>query len=442
MTPAMPEPDGGWRNRRARRRAENAHALNLRTEARQKSANQTAAEREASRSQDPLSWPMRIVVTSVGGFVLAVVAAIALVVVAAQIGFYQARLATKDIDLSGLGIHHKLNLPAFTPVATEGVVWATTLLAVVMVIRNRTAGLWTRSMWTFASIAAFVNTWYSINDEHDLLGGALRGGLSLAGPFLVHLFIAWCRHLRTGRTVREARVEASIRWAAIGRLILSVLVTVAAHILHPFIAANTLGYYLGVQQWTYRDAWNAASLDYRMKIQGALEAARQRPGETADNADGDTASDDSRPAIVNPTSVPAWGPGEVDELAAKLADPHLAADAFGTASDQRRPSACDAAGPGSDGGRHAADNSGRTRPNPTGKAARPRTTRRPTKLLGAADVDVSDLLDAAREEAAKLLAAGRFNRDSLIAALRVRKLTVGGRRKSAIYNAILNEQKG
>lgn len=442
MTPAMPEPDGGWRNRWARRRAEHAYSLNVRTEARRHAAAQTAVEREAGRGHDPLSWPMRIVVTFVGGFVLAVAAVIALVVVAAQIGFYQARLATKDIDLSGLGIHHTLNLPAFTPVATEGVVWATTLLAVVMVIRNRTAGLWTRSMWTFASIAAFVNTWYSINDEHDLLGGALRGGLSLAGPFLVHLFIAWCRHLRTGRTVQEARADASIRWAAIGRLILAVLMSVAAHIRHPLIAANALGYYLGIQQWTYRDAWNAASLDYRMKIQGLIEAAGQRPADAADGNGTGTADGGGHAAFTNPTSVPAWTPAEVDELAAKLADPNLAADAFDTAPDQARPPQQDGDGPRPNSGRHAADNDGRPRPNPTGKAARPRTSRRPTKLLGAADVDVSDLLPAAREEAAKLREAGRLNRDSLIAALRARGLTVGGRRKSAIHNAILNEQKG
>lgn len=438
MTPAMPEPDGGWRNRRARRRAEHAYALNLRTEARRHAGAQTATDREAGRAQDPLSWPMRIVVTLVGGFVLAVAAVIALVVVAAQIGFYNARLATKNIDLSGLGIHHMLNLPSFTPLATEGVVWATTLLAVVMVIQNRTAALWTRSMWTFASIAAFVNTWYSINDERDLLGGALRGGLSLAGPFLVHLFIAWCRHLRTGRTLQQARAEGVIRWAAIGRTVLAVLISIGAHIRHPRIALNSIGYYLGVQQWTYRDAWNAASLEYRMKIQGLIEAAGQRPSPAADS---DT-EDEARRPIAAATSTPAWTQAEADELAAKLADPNLTADLFGTAPDQPRPPRGAAAGQRPDSGRQAADDTPRPRPTPTGKAARPRTSRRPTKLLSAADVDLSDLLPAAREEATKLRAAGRLNRDSLLASLRKLGHTVGGRRKAAIYNAILNEQKG
>jgi hypothetical protein len=386
---------------------------------------------------------MRTLVGLVGGFVLAVAAVIALVVVAAQIGFYRAHLTTKTIDLAGLGIQHRLDLPTFTPLATEGLVWATTLLAVVMVVLNRSAGLWTRSMWTFASIAAFVNTWYSINDERDLFGGALRGGLSLAGPFLVHLFILWCRHLRTGRTLAQARVEGAVRWAAIGRVVLAVLIAIGAHIRHPFIALNAIGYYLGVQQWTYRDAWNAASLEYRMRVQDLVEAAGRRPTEAADNTGADTADSGSRAVFTNPTSVAAWTQTEVDELAAKLADPNLAADAFNLGPDRARPPRPAVDGPRTDSGRTTADNDGRPRTNPIGKAARPRGARRPTKLLAAADVDVSDLLPAAREVAAELATTGRpLNRDNLVAGLRSRKLTVGGRRKTAIYNAILNEQKG
>jgi hypothetical protein len=455
MTPAMPEPAGGWRNRRARRRAERAFARDLETESRQRAATQTAADRDAGRIQDPLSWAMRIVVGLVGGFVLAVAAVIALVVVAAQIGFYQAHLTTKTIDLAGLGIQHRLDLPTFTPLATEGLVWATTLLAVVMVVLNRTAGLWTRSMWTFASIAATVNTWYSINDERDLFGGALRGGLSLAGPFLVHLFILWCRHLRTGRTLAQARVEFAVRWSTIGRIVLAVLISIGAHIRHPRIAGNALGYYLGIQQWSYRDAWNAASLEYRMKVQGLIEAAGKRPERAAGSAsvaaaetaveDGPEAAarDEAQRPIPAPTSRPAWTQQEADELAAKLADPNLTADLFSTGPDQLRPSRDPAARPSSTGGRQAAGTDPRPRPNPTGKAARPRTAKRPTRLLAAADVDVSDLLPAAREVAAELATAGRaLNRDNLLAGLRRRKLTVGGRRRTAIYNAILNEQKG
>lgn len=478
MTTALTAPDGGWKSRRARRRAELAQAMNLLTDARRKRATQSAAERAAGQSEDPMSWPLRILAGLVALIVLAVAAVIGVVIIGAQIGFYQANLTVKTISFAALGVDTPLDLPTFTPIATEGVVWATTLLAVVMVLLNRTATLWTQSMWFFASIAAFVNTWHSVFEEKDLFGGLLRGGLSLAGPFLVHLFILWCRHLRTGRTLAQARIDTAVRWASLRGVAVGLALLVGRHVAHPVIAGRALGYRLGVGNWTYSDAWAAASLGYRRRVQARLDGThvgvfgrfRSRvvkatpvdvdtPDETAPDAP-EEAAEAPTPSVVATGLRPAFTAEEADLLAARLADPSLTADAFADQREQatdasdreateRRPAANstatderpDTTGQATGRRPKAVDKTTETatEPHPAGDRKRPvgRAQRRPKPRPGTTDVDVSDLLPVARELATEL--GDRLSRDALLDGLRDRGLSVGGRRRAAIYSAIQSE---
>lgn len=477
MPSEMPEPNGGWRNRWARRRAERAFARNLDTDSRQRAARQHADDRAAGHGEDPMPWPLRILAAFVAIVVLAVATVIAAVVVGAGVGFYDTHLAVKDISFAALGIATPLNLPTFTPLATEGLVWSTTLLAIVMVLLNRTATLWTRSMWAFASIAAFVNTWYAILDEHDLFGGVLRGSLSLAGPYLVHLFVLWCRHLRTGRTLAQARIDMEIRWHTIGKIAVAVLVMAARHGRHPAIALRAFGYWLGIDGWTYRAAWRAASIGYRRRVQerlngDATKTAERHPAAAKDTtpaASSDAAEQGGQAPVdedhsqhvtggVLTAERPAFDPAELAEFQAALDDPGFTwerfADQPGQAAEQggraaaddgrttRPKTAEDAAGPRPQGGRNAAGPPTGDGRKTTGLRLRPRTPRRPKQRLAgsskAAEVDVTDLLPAAREVADEL--GARLRRDSLLKGLRERGMTVGGQRKKAIYDAVRAER--
>lgn len=454
---ALPEATGGLRSRWARRRAEKALAIDMHTAARKNRAQQTAAERASGKNVDPMSWPLRILAAFVAMVVLAVAAVIAAVVVAAQVGFYEHNLIVQDIDLSKLGIDWELNLPTFTPIATEGLVWASTLMAVVMVLLNKTSALWTRAMWFFAGIAAFVNTWHMVSEQGDLFGGVLRGGLSVAGPFLVHLFILWCRHLRTGRTLTQARIDTEIKWRKVGQCMAAILILILRHVRHPLIAVRAFGYWTGVDHWGYRTAWRAASIDYRRDIQDALDRSARPPAAVPLAADTSAAEPPASAPAGTDTETragggvltaerPAFDPAEIDRFVAQLNTPPAAWDIW---ADQQEQAA-------EEGGRDAAGRPGSKRPNDEEKAAgsragggrrtagrnlRSRLGRRPKQRVAgspaAADVDINDLLPAAREVAAEL--GGRLTRDALIDGLRARQLSVGGRRKRAIYDAVKAE---
>jgi hypothetical protein len=169
-----------------------------------------------------------------------------------------------------------VDLPVFTPFATEGVVWMCTLMAVVLVILNRPSVLWTQAMWVFAGIQAFVNTFHAIHTNDDLLGGIVTGGLSISGPLVVHLFVIWVQHLRTGRTLSEARVETSIRWAAIGRAVNAAVLAVLDHTVHPVTALRTISVWRTYRGITYSQAWFIASKRLREKTRARL-AERPEP---------------------------------------------------------------------------------------------------------------------------------------------------------------------
>lgn len=455
----MPMPTGGWRSRRSRRRAEKAHSIDLLTTARQRRTQQNSVDRAADRGEDPMSWPLRILAGLVAIVVLAVAAVIAAVTVGAGVGFYDTHLSDKNISFAALGIQTPLNLPTFTPLATEGIVWATTLLAIVMVLLNRTATLWTRSMWAFASIAAFVGAWFGINDEHDLFGGVLRGSLSLAGPYLVHLFILWCRHLRSGKTLTEARIDMEIKWRKAGKWIAAILILVLRHVRHLRIAMRAFGYWTGVDGWSYQTAWRAASVDYRRDIQAALGKAARPPAAVVPAADIDAAETAPPATVVDDDDTlaagsvmtaerPAVDEAEIDRFIADLDTPPAAWNIWAGRQEQAADGGgrnADEKADGSRAGRgrktvDAASGGGR---KPAARTLRSRLGRRPSKRVAgtspAADVDIADLLPAARKVAAEL--GGRLSRDALIDGLRARGVSVGGRRKKAVYDAVRNEQQ-
>jgi hypothetical protein len=255
----------GWTSRKARKTAELAYATDMLTDARarsieaeqQENSDSTTERRETGAGQH-LPFTTRLLIGFTAFVVLGIALVIAVVVIGTQIGFYRNEMKVQEVDLSKLGIDTPLDLPTFTPIATEGVAWACTLMAVVLVMLNRPSGIWTKSMWFFSGINAAVNAWHALDTDNDLLGAVVKGGLSIAGPFIVHLFILWVRHVMTGKTLQEARHDLVIKWRSFGRFLLAVLGVVADHLTHPLIARRAFSLWRLYRGATYSTAWRAA----------------------------------------------------------------------------------------------------------------------------------------------------------------------------------------
>jgi hypothetical protein len=215
--------------------------------------------------EQKLSPWMRAASGAVALIVLAGTATIGIVVVGTQIGFYRARMGTQIVDFSPLPIP-AIDLPVFTPLATEGVVWMCTLMAVVLVLLNRPAGIWTRSMWLFASIAAVVNMYRAAWLEHDLLGGIVTGGLSIAGPYTVHLFVVWIKHVRTGRTLEQVRIDTEIRWAMWAARVKHVALAALDVGVQPRVFIRTVNVWRTFRGIPWTHAWFIASKDARARV--------------------------------------------------------------------------------------------------------------------------------------------------------------------------------
>lgn len=240
----------------------------------------TTGGSEESAGDRELSTADRVAIAATSVIVLAITSVIMLVIIGAQIAFYAKSLGeyryVAELDwLPGVDNEHGLDLAFFTPFATEGVVWACTLMAVVLVMLNRKSDAWTRAMWFFASIQAVVNTWHAL-DMDDLAGAVVKGGLSLAGPFVVHLFILWVRHVRTGRTLAQARQHSANRWRQRAKRVRLVLRTIAAHVLHPRVAFGALSIYVGARHLTYDQAWFIAAHPYRVRIRSRYIASEAK----------------------------------------------------------------------------------------------------------------------------------------------------------------------
>ena len=298
---------GRWRTRRVARSAEatskhaeaidkEAQAIERRTQALRNHHALTTAlgvKDQPTTGDRELSTADRVAIAATSVIVLAITSVIMLVIIGAQIAFYAKSLGeyryVAELDwLPGVDNEQGLDLAFFTPFATEGVVWACTLMAVVLVMLNRKSDAWTRAMWFFASIQAVVNTVHAL-DMDDLAGAFVKGGLSLAGPFVVHLFILWVRHVRTGRTLAQARQHSANRWRQRAKRVRLVLRTITAHLLHPRVAFGALSIYVGARHLTYDQAWFIAAHPYRVRIRSryiASEAkARAAEAHTPDAAE-------------------------------------------------------------------------------------------------------------------------------------------------------------
>ena len=244
-------------SRRTRRRFGKAESLTALAAAKKRSEDE-----QATKVVSP--WT-RLLIGTVATLVLAGTATIALVVVGTQVGFYRANMGISVVDFTPLP-NPAIDLPVFTPLATEGVVWMCTLMAVVLVLLNRPAGTWVRSMWLFAGIAAFVNCFRAAWMEHDLLGGIVTGGLSIAGPYTVHLFVVWVKHLRTGRTLEQVRIDTEIRWAAWGHQLSRIALGVLDVCVHPRTFAHTVQVWRTFRGIPFNQAWFIASKPARSRV--------------------------------------------------------------------------------------------------------------------------------------------------------------------------------
>jgi hypothetical protein len=251
---------GWW----SRRRLGAARALNKLTEARHR-AN-TATKLPAPPKPDlPSRWN-KILTVVVAFVVLAGTAVIALVVVGTQVDFYRATLKLPAVDFRPLLPIKSLDLALFTPIAVEGLSWMCLLMSVVLSLANRSAVTCTRAMWAFASIAALVNATHAIRNRDDLLGGVVTGGLSLAGPFVLHLFVGWVHQMRSGKTLRETRVDTAIRWATIGRRARALTEHILDHLVHPKTALLTIWVWRAFRGMSYNHAWTVASQRLRKSV--------------------------------------------------------------------------------------------------------------------------------------------------------------------------------
>lgn len=262
-------------------------------------------DESTAEGDDKLPVSTRLLTAFTAVVVLGISLVIAAVVVATQIGFYRSALAVQTVDLSGLGLDFALDLPTFTPIASEGVVWACTLMAVVLVLLNRPSGLWTKSMWFFSIIQATVNAWHSFHGEGDVLGAVVKGGLSVAGPFIVHLMILWVQHVRTGKTLSEARADLELRWQSIGDALLTALGVLADHLTHPVVAARAFSWWRLYRGSSYSTAWKTAAAQKMAKQQQHARALAAKAAEPAKSdgkrGDGERRASGEEAADVEPS---------------------------------------------------------------------------------------------------------------------------------------------
>ncbi|GAA2773878.1 DUF2637 domain-containing protein [Saccharopolyspora taberi] len=140
---------------------------------------------------------------------LAAATLLGLVVVLTQVGFYRENLG----DSTPVEWLPQLDLAYLTPIAVEGVAWVFTVMVAFAVVNNRPSGRYERLMWLFSSIAAGVNGWHNIHGG-DWLTGVVLGGMSIAGPLIVHMTLRWDRDAQQDRTaeqIRRATIERTVR---------------------------------------------------------------------------------------------------------------------------------------------------------------------------------------------------------------------------------------
>lgn len=134
------------------------------------------------------------------------------VIVLTQVGFYRDNLS----DSTPVDALPWLNLAFLTPIAVEGVAWVFTVFTAFAVINNRPSGRYERLMWLFSCVNAGVNAWHNML-RGDVLTGIVLGGMSIAGPLIVHMVLRWDREVQADRTAEEIRRAAIDRTVRVAR---------------------------------------------------------------------------------------------------------------------------------------------------------------------------------------------------------------------------------
>jgi hypothetical protein len=134
---------------------------------------------------------------------------LAAVIVLTQVGFYRDNLG----DSTPIGWLPWLDLAYLTPIAVEGVAQVFTVMVAFAVINDRPSARYERLMWLFSAIAAGTNAWHNIHSG-DWPTGVVLGGMSIAGPLIVHMTLRWDRDAQQDRTadeIRRAAIERALR---------------------------------------------------------------------------------------------------------------------------------------------------------------------------------------------------------------------------------------
>jgi hypothetical protein len=243
--------------RRDRRRLSRAHTQLAELQLKQQRGE---LERQLAEQQQARPAVQRIrgrVIVWVAALITALV--IGIVVILTQVAFYGDNLHHRKVDAFGFS---SIDLAYFVPFAVEGLGWVCALLSVTAAINNRPSARYSRFMWLFSGCAAAVNAVHNISNN-DWLTGLVLGGLSLAGPLVVHLALLWSRDSDQSKTTDDFRAEFQ-------RRVHGLLIQVAQVICHPYTTARAVGV-----ATDYRVAWplayRTALLKRRDEVQELLE---------------------------------------------------------------------------------------------------------------------------------------------------------------------------
>jgi hypothetical protein len=271
------------RFRRARRRDEEAAAVERLAASTERLAMAEWSRREVWRDPTPEAVAPQEetepVKTWTGGKVLAVLVisvltlaatlTMALVAISVQTGFFLASLPPELQNVSLLLLNADIPTYKFAPLALEAGAWLLTAMVVVLVICRRPYRRWHRAMWYIGVTVALINGWHTAALAHSPSIGVSFGAFSILGPMLVHLFVMFVRQLVHGVDVLEAFGETAgglvraVRFAVdvvVG--LLRILVSLA---FHPTAVVRFLSIWSASPQLSPRDAWLSATAVWRSR---------------------------------------------------------------------------------------------------------------------------------------------------------------------------------
>jgi hypothetical protein len=223
----------GWLSSRAARQAADTAALATATN---DLAESTAALADAEKSQlmvraatvkyerengiaappppaDPgpkIKWTFGKVLWSVllGSLVIALWAGLASVAIGWQTGFLNKAIP-ESVKVVKIFFGPEINIPKWGPLGAELISSVFALMTIALVLQHKSFGRWHRAMWMISLGVAVLNAWHITDTAKDIGIGVLFGAYSIAGPWLLHMFVLFLQHLRSTSTGLEALVETA-----------------------------------------------------------------------------------------------------------------------------------------------------------------------------------------------------------------------------------------